>query len=214
MATMDTRKIPHSSPRSLALACTTLLIPPTSFVALHVMHPAGRPEQLTDPQLIEWAESGAHQLWAGGVISLIVALTLFRYADLVVDRLRRWDAPGALTTWAGACLRGAATVLAVSAMLQITTGVVATPSEQMASATFLPMTALLYAELYLAAWALMAPAALATSVASAAPRWLRGTSLLLGLALVATLALPFVSWFPAFIWMLALGIAELSTRRA
>lgn len=183
------------------LALTGLAVPVASFVALHEMHPAGRPERMTDSQLAEWAQSGAHTIWAGGVLQLAAALLLLVFAAGLDDRLRSWGAgPVRRRTGAGSFVVVSGLV-ALSAILQIMTGVIATPEEAQRSETLLPVLALLYGNLNVAVWCLLVPAVVVTAWAPRAPKWLRIVSGLLAVPLSLTLALPFMSWFPAFVWL-------------
>jgi hypothetical protein len=189
------------------LAVVGLAVPVVSYVALHVMHPEGRIENMTDPQLAEWAQSGAHMIWAGGALELAVALLMLVFAAGLDERWQHWGASPALRRVGAASFHLVAGLVAICALLQVMTGVIATPEEAQESETLLPVLALLYGNLNVAVWCLLLPATAVTAAARRAPTWLRLVSALVALVLAGTLALPFVSWFPAFVWLAALAVA-------
>ncbi len=87
-------------------------LPLVSFASLHLLHPPGQPEQMTDPQIARWAESGAHQLWIGASLALMTVFLLLAWGWVVVERLRAWRAPVMLRTVANQAVVVVAAVVA------------------------------------------------------------------------------------------------------
>lgn len=189
------------------LAVIGLAVPVTSYVALHEMHPAGRVENMTDPELARWAQSGAHMIWAGGTLQLVAAVLLLVVAAAVDESWQRWGATAGQRRVGAASFHLVAGLVALAALLQVMTGVIATPGEAQGSDTLLPVLALLYGNLNVAVWCLLLPATAVTATSRRAPGWLRIVSVLIALLLLATLALPFISWFPAYAWLVAVAVA-------
>jgi len=100
-----------------------------------------------------------------------------------------------------------AALQALAALVELTAGVVSTPSEATGSVSFLPNLVLLCSSLLVAAWCLVAPVALAVAMAARASGWLRICGGILGVALVLSLSLPFVSWAPAFLLLALVSVA-------
>ncbi len=189
-----------------------LAIPVISFSGLHQLSPAGRPEQMSDAEVAAWAASGATSIWVGGVMQLVAALLLVVLAAEFDSRLRRWGASPVPRRVSEASLVLVAGLAALCGILQVSAGVLGTPAEAYESATLLPIVALLYGNINVAVWCLIVPAAAATAWTPRAPGWLRVLSAILTVALVLSLALPFVSWAPAFAWLTAVAVAMILGR--
>jgi hypothetical protein len=181
-------------------------LPLLSFVSLHVLHPPGRPEPMSDDELAAWARSGAYQLWTGASLGLVTVFLLLAWGVLAVRRLEGWGAPDVLVQVARQGTLLVAALVSVASILQMVAAVVATPSERVGSSTLLPVLVLLGGNVNVAAWCLLAPVGVAAAAAPGAPRWLRLLAGALSVVLVVTLALPFVSWFPGFLLVAVLAV--------
>ena len=182
-------------------------LPLLSFASLHLLHPAGQPENMTDTQITRWAESGAHQLWLGGSLGLLSVFLLLAWGVVVANRTEMWETPPGLARAAYHSVTVLAGLVAVASILQVTAAVIATPGERLASSTLLPVLILLAGNVNVASWFVLAPVGLAVATASGAPRWLRVTAGLLGAVLTACIALPFVSWVFAFVLVILVAVA-------
>src|SRR5689334_21102311 len=68
-----------------------------SFVGVHVLHPAGAPEHMTDAQVVAWVTPAAPRIAAGGSLGLLACLLLLVFAQgwsglLQVAGAPRWAA--------------------------------------------------------------------------------------------------------------------------
>lgn len=196
----------------IATIALGLGLPLISFASLHLLHPPGQPEHMTDPQIARWAESGAHQLWLGASLALLTVFLLLVWGWVVVERLRAWQAPAMLRTVANHSVVVVAAVVALASIVQVTAAVIATPGEHVSSATLLPVLTLLGGNINVAAWCLLAPVGIAVAASAGAPRWLRITAGLLGAALALSVALPFVSWAFGFLLVLAVTVPTADAR--
>jgi hypothetical protein len=171
------------------------------------MHPEGHPERRTQDHVVAWAESGAHQLWAGGAIGICSALLLLVLASVARERVEVWTASSVRAGIVEASMRLVAAVLAASGLMQFFAGVLATPDERVGADVVLVVLTVMQMHVLAAAYCLLAPAALAVAASRGAPRWWRVASAIVGVVLVATIALPPVSWAPGMVWLLTLGVA-------
>lgn len=183
-----------------------------SFVGIHVTHPSGQPELMTDSQMIHWVESGAHGIWFGGALSVIAALLLMAWISLLADRLESWSATPLARRLAMIAASTSTGLLALGGLLQISAGILGTPEEHIESASLLPVVTMLYGYLGVSAWCLLAVPACAVLLSAGAPHWLRLASALPTLGLLASLALPPISWGPAFLWVLVVSVPLATSR--
>jgi hypothetical protein len=100
-----------------------------SFVGVHLMHPPGAPEHMTDAAVAAWIAPAAKQISAGGSLGILACLLLLVFAQGWSARLGAWGTPA----WAGrlavASMSITAAALGVGALLQVTAGLSALPSE-------------------------------------------------------------------------------------
>lgn len=191
----------------LLLLTTGLSAPALAFAGAHLLHPAGRPEQMPDADIVRWAESAPVTLWIGGTLGLAAALLLLVWGSRFELLLGRWEAPAWCVRTATFAVVVTAALQALAALVELTAGVVSTPSEATGSVYFLPNLVLLCSSLLVTAWCLMAPVALAVAMAARASGWVRACGWILGVALGLSLALPFVSWAPAFLLVALVSVA-------
>jgi len=198
------------------LAATGILAGAFYFVGGHLLQPTGDPSQgMTDAEIVRWAEDSYGALWAGGIVSLISTLLLLGWGAALVERLHTW-APGRLAVpLVRASTQLTAGALGVAGIAQVLTGTGSMPSEHIESESFVPVLVILYGNLAASAWCLLAPAAVCVAVAGGAPRWVRATSAVFAVLLLATLALPPVSWPFGILWVAVMSLAVMgSTTRA
>jgi hypothetical protein len=183
-----------------------------SFIGLHILHPAGVPEHMSDADLTAWAASGATQIMVGGSIGLAATLLLLVFGEGWAEQLTAWGA----ATWHSQLARSStvatAALLGLTSILQVMAGLVATPAERVGQVTFLPTVVNLCGNVAVAVWVLLLPAVAVGIRTERTPTWLKITSAVLALALTATLALPPVSWAPAHAWILITAIGSLLRR--
>ncbi len=193
----------------IVMVATGLTTPVLAYVAIHILFPSGAPEQLTDAELIAAAASGPRMIWAGGALALVAAMFLVIWASLLSLRLEERACPAWLTRAASGAVTLVAGLVALGGVLQVLVGIVSTPAEAFASESFVPVVTLLYGHINLFAWCLLAPAAFAV-VASQSPRAVRILSGTLGVILLATVALPPISWLFGFLFLItaSLGLAR------
>ena len=191
---------PSASRVRLISAVGGVGIPVLTFAGLHLLHPSGVPEQMDATQITRWASSGSAGLWSGGVLELLSALLLVGWAELVL--------PGSDlgTRWARTSLQVTATLLAGAGLLQVTVGIISTPAERLVDREVLPVLFFAYGSVAVAAWCLTAPAFLVASRRRDLPRSVRVMLGVVGLVVVLTLALPAVSWAPAYVGLVLLGL--------
>ena len=201
---------PFPPPRAWALAgvCAPLL----SFIGVHVMHPPGAPEHMTDAQVVDWITPDAGRIVAGGSLGLISCMLLLLFARGWYGQLVGWGAPHWAAGLADTSITVAAAVLGVGALLQVTAGLTSLPSEATGQPSLAATLVNLYGPLAVGAWVLLAPAVLAgLCTIRRGPRWAALLSMVGSLALVLCLALPPVSWAVAGAWLLAVSLGCLAT---
>jgi hypothetical protein len=190
----------------IATVTLGLGLPLLSFASLHLLHPPGQPEHMTDPEIARWAEAGAHEFWLGGSLSLLTVFLLLAWGWVAAARLDAWRSPAMLRAMASHAVVVVAAVVALASIVQVTAAVIATPGEHVGSATLLPVLTLLGGNVNVASWCLLAPVGVAVASAPLAPLWLRIVSGMLGALLALSVALPFVSWFLGFALVLVVTI--------
>lgn len=185
----------------------------SSFIGLHVMHPPGAPEHMTDAQVLAWAGSGSTQIALGGSLGLIAAVALLAFGEGWAGRLVQWGAAPWTSHLARSSAVATATLLGLASILQVMAGLVATSDESVVQPTLLPTLVSLYGNVNVAVWVLLLPAVAAgVQRRRGVPWWAVVTSSVLGTGLALTILLPPVSWAPAFAWILAIAIGSVLDR--
>jgi hypothetical protein len=182
-----------------------------SFVGVHVMHPPGTPEFMTDTQVAAWIAPAAKQIAAGGSLGLLACLLLLVFAQGWSAQLSAWGAAPWVARLAEASFSVTAAALGIGATLQVAAGLSALEkaAEPSLAATLLN----LYGILAISAWILLLPAVLAGLLAfRRGPRWVFIVSAVASIMLTLGIALPPVSWGLAGAWLIAVSVGCLSTR--
>lgn len=193
---------------ALAGACTPVL----SFIGVHVMHPPGAPEHMTDAQVLDWITPAAARIAAGGSLGLVSCMLLLLFARGWHARLLDWGAPHWAAGLAEASISVTAAALCVGALLQVTAGLSSLPSEDTGQPSLAATLVNLYGALAVGAWVMLAPAALAgLCTIRRGPRWAALLSAIGGASILLCLALPPVSWAVAGVWMIATSVGCLAT---
>lgn len=178
-----------------------------SFTGVHLMHPPGAPEHMSDAEVVAWITPSATQVAAGGSLGLLACLLLLVFAQGWSAQLASWSAPAWACRLAASSVTTTAAVLGVGALLQVTAGLSALPSENPGQPSLSATLVNLYGAVAVSGWVLLLPAVLA-GLASwrRTPRWSRTVCAIAGVGLTACLALPPVSWCVAAGWLLATGL--------
>ena len=180
--------------------------PLLSFIGVHVMHPPGAPEHMTDAQVRDWITPAAGQITVGGCLGLVVCMMLLAFAQGWSGQLVDWGTPPWAARVASTSITVAAAVLGMSALLQVTAGLSSLPSERIGELSLVATLLNLYGALALGAWILLAPAVLAGLLAlSRLPRWAAAVSVIATLPVLLCLALPPVSWGVIGAWLIAVS---------
>ncbi len=200
------------SPPTRAWALAGACAPALSFIGVHVMHPPGAPEHMTDAQVVEWITPAAGRIVAGGTLGLISCMLLLLFARGWYGELVGWGAPHWAAGLADTSITTTAAALAVGALLQVTAGLTSLPSEATGQPSLAATLVNLYGALATGAWVLLAPAVWAgLCTIRRGRRWAAALSIAGSIALVLCLALPPVSWAPAGVWLIAMSLGCLAT---
>jgi hypothetical protein len=204
-----------SSPAMLASSLAGVAAVVLSFVGVHVMHPAGAPEHMTDAEVNAWIAPAATQIAAGGSLGVLACLLLLLFAQGWGAQLARWGTAPWVTRLAENSVSVTAAVLGTAALLQVVAGLSALPSEDVAQSSLAATLLNLYGGLAGTAWLLLLPAVLAgTAAFRRAPRRMSVICAAAGVALILCLALPPVSWAVAGAWLTAVLLEGLGTSAA
>jgi hypothetical protein len=186
-------------------------------MGLHIMHPPGAPEHMSDAQVIGWVRSATAQIWAGGSFSIVAALLLLVFAQGWAAQILSWGAPA----WAGSVARMSvalsAAVVALSGLLQISSAMGSLPSEHTAEPSLIATVVNLYGILGVSAWVFLLPAAAAGLIARQnRPRWALIVCVITTIALLSALVIPPLSWATGPLWLItiSLGCLLAPTRRS
>jgi hypothetical protein len=92
----DTQRIgppPHlaSSPPLAAWSLAGVAAAVLSFIGVHVMHPPGAPEHMTDAEVDALITPAAVQIAAGGSLGVLACLLLLLFAQGWAAQLTRWE---------------------------------------------------------------------------------------------------------------------------
>jgi len=199
----------HIAPRWLA--ATGIMSGVLYYIGGHVLQPTGDPSQgMKDTEIVEWARDSYGALWAGGIVSLASALLILTWGVVLADRLDVWTRGRAVPHVARASVALTAGVLGISGIMQVLSGAASMPGEPLESESAVPVLSILYGNLAASAWCLLAPAAVCVALSGAAPRWMRITSGVLAVPLIATVALPPVSWPFGMLWVIVISAGLLA----
>lgn len=205
---------PASPPRGLwAPAGATAAV--LSFIGVHVMHPPGAPEHMTDAQVVAWITPAATQIAAGGSLGLLACLLLLAFGQGWSAQLHAWGTPAWASQLAGTSITVTAATLGVGTLLQVIAGLSYLPSENTTQPSLAATLVNLYGGLTTSAWALLLPAVLAGFGARrAGPRWAVVVAALSTTTVALSVALPPIAWAPAGAWLITISIGRLVTSDA
>ena len=186
-----------------------------SFVGVHVLHPPGAPEHMTDAEVVAWITPAAKQIAVGGSLGILACLLLLVFAQGWSAQLRTWGAHPWGSRLAEASIGVTAAVLGISALLQVIAGLTALPSENTGQPSLSATLLNLYGGLAGSAWILLLPAVLAgLSASRRGPRWALIVSVGASVTLALGVVLPPLSWAPAAGWLIAVSLGCLITTGA
>lgn len=166
-------------------------------------------DKLPVTTMVQKLEDAASGMRVSGALQALTAFGLVLYGAHVRQLLLRREPDGALTptvAWGGALLAAAMTATA-GAITQLSVGYTD------AVDTSVPLTLhTLDENLYAGAWCAIALVAGAVAVAGlrrgAVARWFAGLSAFVAtLLVVAQLAVPWIGWFPALVWIIVSAFA-------
>ncbi len=166
-------------------------------------------DKLPVPTMIQKLDDAKGGLQIGGGLQALVSMGLVLFGAHVRRLLLRREPDGALTpaiAWGGALLAAAMTGVA-AAMTQLSAGFTDAVDPGV------PLTIhALEENMFAGAWCAIALVAGAVAVSGlrrgAVPRWFAGVSAFVAVLLVvAQLAVPWIGWFPALVWIIVSAFA-------